>query len=77
MSIMSNIDPAKLAYIHRKVDEVISGNRPPGVDHDWIVRTTAGDRLYALELLRWHTYGKERCQADIKKVIEVVQRPLT
>jgi len=72
---LSNIDPAKLAYIDRKVDEVISGNQPPGVDHDWIKRSTYADRGHALELWRWHTYGKERCQADIKKVIKVIQRP--
>ena len=72
---MAEIDPAKLACIHHKVDEVISGNRPLGVDHEWIGATTPGDRMYALELLRWHIYGKARCQAEVKKIITVVQRP--
>ncbi|MEM6505666.1 MAG: hypothetical protein AAF711_09380 [Planctomycetota bacterium] len=71
---MAEIDPKQRAYIHRKVDEVISGNRPRGVDYEWIERTSMSDRAYALELLRWHAYGKERCQAGFKYVIEHIKR---
>ena len=64
-----------LKSVPPKFDEVISGKRLPGADYEWIERTNAKDRLYAAELLRWHTYGNERCQADFKYVIEHVKRP--
>jgi len=69
------LNQEKLAYIHRKVDEVVSGTGPPGVDEEWIKSTTAADRLHALERLRWHQSGKERCQAKIKLTLEVVRQP--
>lgn len=71
---MAEIDPKKRDFIHGKVEEAIAGKHPKGVDREWIEATTMTDRMYALELMRWRTYGKERCKADIKKVIEVVYR---
>ena len=70
---MTEIDPEKLIYIRSKVDEVITGNRPKGIDREWIERTTFADRVLALEMLRWYTYGKERCTTPFDYQIEVVQ----
>ncbi len=71
-----NIDPSNGFRGNRKAIEVVQlSEADRGVDLQWIKNSSYADRFRALELLRWQTYGRERCLGKVRRVLEVFERP--
>ena len=74
---MSNsIDPQNgFRFNFNKIEVVPLEQADPGINHEWIARSTFADRARALELLRWQAFGQDRTQSSIRRVFEVLKRP--